>query len=102
MGLNHVTEVAERICLQAMRSPTSLHENRVYSQKKSATFRPEQVQQHGCAKACYSITIDRRCLYGRTVLVSPYTRLAALHESGVGRFCCKSLCLFRLEVIRLL
>jgi hypothetical protein len=30
------------------------------------------------------------------------TRLAALHESGSGRFCCKSLCLFRLEVIRLL
>ena len=35
MGLYHVTEVAERICLQAMRSPpASLHENRVYSQKK--------------------------------------------------------------------
>jgi hypothetical protein len=34
MGLNHVTEVAERVYLQTMRSPTSLHANRVYSQKK--------------------------------------------------------------------
>jgi hypothetical protein len=31
---HHVTEVAERVYLQATRSPTSLHENRVYSQKK--------------------------------------------------------------------
>jgi hypothetical protein len=33
-GLNHITEVAERVYLQAMRSPTSLHENRAYGQKK--------------------------------------------------------------------
>jgi hypothetical protein len=33
-GLNRVTEVASEFHLQAMRSPTFLHENRVYSQKK--------------------------------------------------------------------
>jgi hypothetical protein len=33
MGLNHVTEIAKRVYLQAMRSTTCLHENRVYSQK---------------------------------------------------------------------
>jgi hypothetical protein len=33
-GLNHVTVVAERVYLHAMRSPTSLHENRMCSQKK--------------------------------------------------------------------
>src|ERR1700681_1834104 len=33
-GLNHVTEVASEVYLQTMRSPTSLHESRVYNQKK--------------------------------------------------------------------
>jgi len=33
-GLNHVTGVAREFYRQTMRSPTSLHENRVYSQKK--------------------------------------------------------------------
>ena len=33
-GLNHVTEVASEFIFRRMRSPTSLHESRAYSQKK--------------------------------------------------------------------